>query len=144
MSWLAINFCPGFAPDQTSWHTEVERDGRLRQFVRIHRFEPYEQRNEHHEAVLTSAQICDLERLVGAIDFLAINAVSRSITVDDAERIQITVEGTPVKSISGPLLYWHQMQAHDQTLFCPALVHAIKLWDSIDRLSIHKLGTAAS
>jgi hypothetical protein len=140
MPWLTVDFHPGFAEDLTSWGTEIERDGRLRQSVRICRYAPRESRTEQHEAVLSPDQIAELERLIAATDFTAVAAASKRVCIDDAEHIYIRVEGSPEWVISAPLLFWHLLQRRDKSLSCPALADAIRLWQAIDRVSPHRLG----
>jgi hypothetical protein len=140
MSWLTVEYHPGFAEDLTSWRTEIDRDGSLSQQVRISRFSPREQRMEHHEATLSPERIDELKRLVAATDFAAVTAASRRFTIDDAEHISIRVEGAPEQVISAPLLFWQHLAKRDKALSCPALADAICLWQAIDRVSPHKLG----
>jgi hypothetical protein len=140
MPWLTVSYHPGFAEDLTSWETEVERDGRLRQSVRICRYSPNEKRNEQHESRLSADQVAELERLVAATDFLAVSTAAKRVCIDDAEHIDIKVDGPPEQVISAPLLFWHHLQKRDKSLACPALADAMRLWQSIDRLSPHSLG----
>jgi hypothetical protein len=140
MPWLRVDFYPGFAEDLTSWHTEIDRDGRLRQTVRICRFAPREKRTEQHAMSLTVEQLADLERLVAATDFAAVVAGSKRFTMDDAEHIHIEVEGAPGSRLSAPLLSWDHLQKRDRSLACPALADAVRLWQMIDRISPHRLG----
>lgn len=139
MAWLSVYYHPGFAEDLTSWETEIEQDGRLRQSVRICRFSPYEKRTERHEAHLSASEVMELERLIAATDFLAVAAAAKSVCVDDAEHIHIKVGGPTKRDINAPLLFWNYQQKRDESVACPALADAIRLWQAIDRLSPHKL-----
>jgi hypothetical protein len=140
MPWLFVSRLPGFAEDLTSWDTEIERDGRLRQTVRICRFTPYQKRTERHETQLAPDQIAELERLIAATDFSAVAVASKRVCVDDVELMHIRVEGPPAPVISAPLPFLDYLQRRDKSLACPAVTDALRLWKAVDRLSPHRLG----
>lgn len=139
MAWIRIEYHPGFAEDLTSWKTEIERDGRLSQNVRVSRFMPREQRSEFHQLQLSNEAIIELEQLIDATDFDKVAAIGQGFGVDDAEEICICVEqGERLVKVSGALFWWQwdlQKESSDQLQFVDA---AVRLWNAIDRLSPHR------
>ncbi|WP_035613604.1 hypothetical protein [Haloferula sp. BvORR071] len=145
MPWISLRYFPGRTESDARavWCTEIERDGRLTQKLRFHRFASKEEEQGAQESVLLSPdQLRELEARIAATDFEAMSRVHEcDYFLEDMELMQWTIElgEGQIHQLSAQLISMEWLQRKQGYFPGLQVDAALQLWKAIDRLAPYNL-----